>query len=691
MSLERLSRRRILQMAGCAGGATLAGLLMPGEGNWGQLLAQAAAPQGAAVPGRRPNIIFILADDLGYGDVGVLFQNARQGHKPAFSTPNLDAMAAQGMLLRQHYTGAPVCAPARASLLTGQHQGHCPIRDNEFDWPLPEMHTLGSVLQQAGYHTGIIGKWGLAGKTEDPPAHPLRRGFDDFFGFLEHGVGHTYYHSPKHPLRDGFKNVGADYQDIYSTDLFTARAKKFITEQARGEHPFFLYLAYTAVHNALNVPGEPYPAGGGKNGGMQWPLKPTPQTRDTWIHPDYAPSAATAGWTDPMRRYATMARRLDDGVGDLMQLLRDLDIDRDTLVIFTSDNGPANEGGGDPRFFDSWGPFDGFKRDCWEGGVREPTIVRWPSHIAPKQVNDTPSGFWDWMPTLAELAGQVPPAQSDGVSLLPTLVGRGTQRSRGYLYVEYNVAGKNEASDEVFARKGVTGRGQQQLVRIGDFVGVRTQITSHADPLRLYNVTQDPHEDHNLAGDAAYAGLLARMKDLMITARRPDLSARRPYDHELLPALDSAAAAKLERGMLSYAAYDGKWPWTPDFDVLTPQASGLAKGLDLKVKPGAEQFGLRFGGYLEVPADGEYAFYLLSDSGGQMWLHESHLFDSDRKSPSGELCASAWLKAGWHPLRLFYRHETGKSELRLDWAGPGPAAPRQQLPMTSLAVAKGGK
>lgn len=640
---------------------------------------QLPRPARAAEP--RPNIIFILADDLGYGDLGVTYQNSRDPSKPRFTTPHIDQMAAQGMLLRQHYTGAPVCAPARASLLLGQHQGNCAIRDNQFDKALPNNHTLATVLKAGGYHTIAIGKWGLQGEKPDYPGHPLKHGFDEFFGFLEHVSGHTYYHDASKPLRDGYTDVTAQYAEIYSTDLFTARAKKFIMDHEAGKpaEPFLMYLAYTAIHNPLHVPGGPYPAGGGKNGGLQWPLAPTPQTRDTWLVPEYAATS----WTNPMKRYATMARRLDDGVGDVLQLLRDLGIDKNTLVIFSSDNGPANEGGGDPRFFDSWGPFDGFKRDVWEGGVREPTIACWPGHVPAGKTSDVLSGFWDWMPTLADVAGITSPAQADGVSLLPTLTGVGTQRSRGYVYVEYFVRGKNDASADVFKRKAVTGRGQQQILRQGDLVAIRTQIDAASDPLRLYNVMLDPHQDRNLAADPAYAAKLAEMRAILPTVRRPEPSAPRPYDGELIPAV----SVDVRDGLLDAAVYEGSWPWVPDFDALTPARTMRVPGFDLSARTRDKAIGLKFSGYLRIPADGSYTFSIASDAGAQMWIHDAHILDDDFNHTGSEVSASILLKAGLHPFHLFYRHEKGGMKLTLQYAGPG--IEKQLVPQAVFASASG--
>ena len=551
-------------------------------------------------------------------------------------------------------------------------QGHCPIRDNQFDKPLPpELLTLGSVLQKAGYDTIAVGKWGLGGAANSGwPAHPMRRGFDDFFGFMLHVTGHVYYHDAAHPLMDGLDDVGDKYDNIYSTDLFTARAKKFIVDHqsAHPDRPFFMYLAYTAVHNALQVPGGPYPSGGGEKGGVQWPLAPTLATRDTYIYPEYA----SQPWTMPMKRYATMARRLDDGVGDVLQLLKDLHIADNTLIVFTSDNGPANEGGSDPRLFDSWGPFDGFKRDIFEGGVREPTMVVWPGHIPAGRIDDTPTDFWDWMPTLAELSGVAPPAQSDGISILPILLHQAVKRTHPYIYIEYFFRGGNPASKDVFARKHTTGRGQQQLVRIGDFVGVRPQIKTPADPLRLYNVMTDPHEDHNLAADASHATLLAQMTDLLVTARRPDADAPRPYDDVPLPAISREAAGHLNSGKLERSIYDGAWPWMPDFASLTPASSAQSDGLVLPDHP-AGPFGVQYTGYLNVPTDGSYTFTLASDTGAHLWLHDAHLVDSEVSTIEHPASATVLLRAGLHPIRLSYRHENGSPILKLNWSGPGLA------------------
>src|SRR5665213_1141204 len=214
----------------------------------------AAAVLGVAgangAQGAQPNIVFILCDDLGYGDVGVLYQNSRRSDQPRMRTPQLDRMAAGGMIMRQHYTAAPVCAPARASLLLGQHQGDCPIRNNQFDKALPRQHTLGTVLQAAGYYTGLIGKFGLQGRGPEYPGHPLRHGFNEFYGVLAHDAAHFHYPGNSGKIMDMFTPVTNGLAGAYDTDLYAARAKKFIRERAekKPRQPFFLYLAFTAPH-----------------------------------------------------------------------------------------------------------------------------------------------------------------------------------------------------------------------------------------------------------------------------------------------------------------------------------------------------------------------------------------------------------------------------------------------------------
>lgn len=662
------------------------------------LLAVGGFPRCAAAiestsPSPRPNIIFILADDLGYGDLGVTFQNNRKSSSAHFVTPCLDALAREGMLLRNHYS-VPVCAPSRGSILLGQHQGDCPIRDNQFDKALPFNHTLATVLKAGGYDTIAIGKWGLQGKTRELTGHPLRHGFDEFFGYLAHMSGHVYYHDAKHPLEEGGKDVTATYGGIYSTDLFTARAKKFIADHTaqKPQTPFFIYLAYTAPHDPQGLPDQPYPQGAGLHGGLQWPIKPNPAMRDKWIDPRYADAYYSTAdksnipWNNRMKRYATVIDRLDRGVGDIAQLLHDLKIDQNTLIVFTSDNGPSAEGI-DPRDFDSWGPFDGFKRDVWEGGVREPTFAVWPGVIKAGQVSTAITATWDWLPTFATLAGLVPPAQADGVSLLPVLLDQPNSFDRRFIYVDYRVHSPPHpggALGDVFRRKGVTGRDVQQMLRRGDWVAVRTQVRSADDPLRLYNIVADPHEDHNLAADPKYAQMLQQFYKELAWIRRPDASAPRPYDDQMLPAV----RADVTSGVMA-SVFSGDWPWVPNLDVLQPVRTCTVPSIDfndqsLKIP---DHSGVKLEGFLKIPADGVYTFWLTDDDGAQMWLHDAHLIDDDFNHVANTaVTASIPLKAGLHPFHLFYRHATGTPELKLEIAGPQLA--RMTVPPEMLAVSQ---
>ncbi|HWZ36169.1 MAG TPA: sulfatase-like hydrolase/transferase, partial [Mucilaginibacter sp.] len=422
---------------------------------------------------KKPNIIFILADDMGYGDVGAFFQKQRQESgdrsKPYELTPNLDIMAKRGAKFTQQYCNAPVCAPSRASLLTGVNQGNANVRDNQFDKAIENNHTLATVLKQAGYNTVAIGKWGLQGvKEEGPnwPAHPLKRGFDNYYGYMRHKDGHEHY--PFAGLYDGKKQVWSDYSEVsaglskcYTTDLWTAAAKKYIITHQKGKDaakPFFMYLAYDCPHAVIELPTQAYPKGGGLKGGLQWlgesghMINTAAGTVDSYRYPEYANAtydddnnSATpeVPWPDTYKRYATAVRRIDDAVGDIRQLLIDLKIDNNTLVVFTSDNGPSIESYlpasyvvNHPTFFGSYGPFDGIKRDCWEGGLRMPTITEWPNHIAKNKVIAMPSMLSDWMATFADVAHLQPPARTDGVSLLPALTGKGKQQN-SLVYVEY--------------------------------------------------------------------------------------------------------------------------------------------------------------------------------------------------------------------------------------------------------------
>ena len=625
----------------------------------------------------KPNVIFILCDDLGYGDVGVFYQNSRPPDKPSFQTPNIDALARDGLMLTQHYSAAPVCAPARASLITGQDQGHANVRNNQFDKPIAPGPTLGSVMQAAGYYTGAIGKWGIGGTAPPFAAHPLDRGFDEFYGFMLHRAAHEHYPGNSGAIYDGRQPVTVGLKGAYSTDLFTARAKKFIADHvsARPDQPIFLYLAYTAPHQKMEVPSGPYPAGLGLHGGVQWPLHTTGGKNNTYIFPAYA---SHPDWGVAAQRYATMIHRVDTAVGDLTQLLRDLHLDKKTIIIFTSDNGPADENDGgryssDPRYFDSWGPLDGIKRDLWDGGFREPTIVWGPGFVPGGRTSPFPSAFWDWMPTLARIGGVPSPAAGDGLSLLPLLEETGEPRAHDHLYFEYYFDGSfavDGGPEGLFARKQVSARRQMQAIRIGDFMGVRYNITSDDSPLRLYNEVLDPHEDHDLAADPKQAPLVQQMRDALKQSHVANPSAPRPYDTDLVPAVTAPTSPGL-----AYSTYTGVWPWLPDFNGLAQVSTGTVTFPDLSIRPAADNFGVCFTGYVSAPADGDYTFYLTADSGALLRIHDMVVIDDASAPSGGEHTGLVHLQAGLHPIRLYYRHQTGIATLDFAWSGPG-FAPR---------------
>lgn len=674
-----------------------------------------AAPTSAT---QRPNIIFILTDDLGYGDLGTFFQNARRAandrHLPAHFTPNLDTMAAEGIRLTHHYCPAPVCAPSRASLLMGVNQGHANVRDNQFDKALEDNHTLASVLKQAGYATAAIGKWGLQGKpiTKEPdwPAHPLNRGFDYYYGYIRHADGHEHYpkegpHKMPKEVWDNRTEVSAGLDKCYTADLWTARAKKWIVDQrgAHADQPFFMYLAYDTPHATCELPTQAYPAGGGAKGGLQWLGTPghmintASGTIDSWEHPDYAkatwdddndPKTPEKPWPEVQRRYATSVRRIDDCVGDLMQLLRDLNIERDTLVVFSSDNGISNESYLEkqplqPWFFSSFGPFDGIKRDCWEGGTRVATIARWPTHIPAKQVSALPSSLSDWLPTFAEAAGLVPPARCDGVSLLPTLMGQGQQRPPR-VYVEYFHNAKTPDYPQFEAAHRDRVRHQMQALRLGDFVGVRYNIKSADDNFEIYDAVNDPKEKYNLGADPKYASLQKQFKETVLQIRRPDPEAKRPYDNALVPAVE----VKSPQPGVHWEAYDGSFPWVPQVAGLQAKAAGDAKAIDLSVRPAAGDGAVRFTGYIDVPADGDYTFSLATDTGAEFRIHEATVIDADRGYTAGKTISGAIrLQKGKHPIALTYVHRgSAAPSLELKWSGPN--LQEQTVPASVLFTSK---
>jgi arylsulfatase A-like enzyme len=663
----------------------------------------------------KPNIIFILTDDLGWGDLGVLFQNRRRAandpSEPWEYTPNLDMLASQGVQMPQHYCAAPVCAPSRSSILTGESQGHTSVRDNQFDKALKNNYTLGSVLQALGYSTAAIGKWGLQGlnaAAPNWPAHPLNRGFDFFYGYIRHKDGHEHY--PKEGKYDGPKevwfnrtNVAEELDKCYTADLWTSIAKKWIIDHKKGkdaDKPFFIYLAYDTPHAVLELPAQAYPKGGGLNGGVQFLGTPGHMINtasgkiDSWIHPDYADAAwdddknsATpkVPWPDVYKRYATAVRRIDNGVGDIMQLLKDLKIDSNTLIVFTSDNGPSIESylpknykPNYPTFFNSFGPFDGIKRDCWEGGVRMPTLASWPGHIPAGGKIEKPSISYDWLPTFLDAAGYPAPAVSDGVSLIPELTGAGKQQDP-LIYIEYFNNGKTPDFNEFSPKHRNRLRNQMQVIRLGDYLGVRYNIQSADDNFEIYDINKDPQQIKNLADKLGMDSIQEKMKEKVLQVRRPNDSSPRPYDNTAVPV---SVCENPEPG-LSWKEFQGPFHWLPQVSSLDPIQTGFT---DL---PGTGNIGsniignlLFYEGYINIPQDGEYSFCLTSADKALLRIHEAVLIDEDFDYSGNEEHSGVMnLKKGLHSIRL-YAMENGedKPDVKLEWSSKQIS--KQQIPGT---------
>jgi quinoprotein glucose dehydrogenase len=676
----------------------------------------------------RPNIIFVLCDDLGAGDIGVLWQNERKG-KQKFSTPNLDQFAREGMILSRHYCPASSCMASRSSLMTGRHQGHCARRNTQFDSELPDVHTLGSVMQKAGYATVAIGKWGMQGgpfklsikpvrgdrSPETEPSHPLLRGFDYFYGYTAHRDAHFHYPQVgNRPLYDGFVDVTDRLAKCYSTDLFTARTKKWIVDhhQANPQQPFFAYLCYTAPHSGLRIPTDShlsdkgnYPTGGGLNGGVQWnedirggQINTAKGTFDNGMHPEVAHAVGDDGepWPDDAKRHATMVRRLDDALADLVQLLKDLEIDDRTLVVFTSDNGTLHEAGLDnvgaykPDYLDTFGRYDGAKLDQWEGGVRMPTFVRWPSVIEAGSESTAASQFHDWMATFCDLSGIPTPAVSDGVSIAPTLTGKGKQE-RGIVYSEFMVRGATPKYLEFEASRRGRPHGQMQSLLIGDYKGVRVNIVNHQSAFEVYHTLNDPKETTNLAGKQGVP-TQQQFQAAVLRTRRIDPSAKRPYDNALIPAVPGVATrAGLIRNEYPGDEYPGNFAWVPQFKrrkSFGQSTVDRAQHFDgLEATSGAQQFA----GYLRVPNSGVYHFALTTDGAAVVRLHDALLIDADSQYTAGSkaLSGEIALQAGLHPLRINYLAATDAAALSLEWQLPG--GKMEPIPNSQFCVIEGNK
>ncbi|MCW1923545.1 sulfatase-like hydrolase/transferase [Luteolibacter arcticus] len=660
-------------------------------------------PVDATSKVKRPNIIYILADDMGYGDVGCFWQNQRSGIWK-FATPGLDAMAADGAKLTHHYVGAPICVSSRCSLLQGQHQGHAGIRDAQFDYALPSNHSISSTLQAAGYRTVHIGKAGLVGKFTKPltnavaqglPAHPLKRGFDRYFGYLTHEDGHEHYPRNgttlyKANICDDYQPITDAYPDLYSTDAWTAFAKKTIVEetQQHPERPFFIYLSYDAPHfYGQYAPTANYPTGKGLTGGLQWTGSPSYANTATGDaskvdNPANFHPSVNSSWPLAAKKYVSMVRRLDDSVADLLQTLRDLGIHDNTLVVFSSDNGPADTEVYPPTF-QSYGPFEGIKGDLWEGGIRVPTIAWWPETIpGTTQLSNIrevtrPSANWDWLATFSQLAQVPAPSFTDGVSLIPALTNQGTQADRGYLYFEF-VRGFNTPPYPDFVNHGGEAKWEMQAIRIGNFMGVRPKIESPSDSFKIYNVVTDPKQGINLA--ASRPDLQQQMQRLGLGARRKSQYFSRSYEIAAIPATPLVAVTS---GLIC-KSFEGNWPWLPEFREMTPVSTTLTAGVSPAPRSRPDDVGLSFEGYLSVQTTGSYLFRTNSDAATCVWVDEARVIDNDYNFAAAKTSDPIVLTAGLHPIRIHYRHLGGTASLQLSYSGPGIAM--QPIPNSAFFI-----
>lgn len=435
-----------------------------------------AAAQRGAQP-QRPNIIIIQADDLGYGDLSAYGQ-------AQFRTPSLDRLAASGTRFTQYYAGSTVCGPSRCALMTGLHTGHAWVRGNG-EIPLREEDvTVAMAMKEAGYRTAVIGKWGLG--TPGTAGLPPQKGFDYSFGFLDHRHAHRQF--TDHLYRNG-EIIATDVEHDYANDLFTREAAAFI--QRDDPRSFFLYLNYTVPHAEFRVPEDSL-------GQMRGRFPETPFVNATADAKPTGPDNASLGYRSqptPKAAFAAMITRMDRDIGSLLDRLQARGLERRTLVLFISDNGPSKEGGADPVFFKSSGGLRGIKRDLYEGGIRVPMIASWPGTIPAGRVSDHPWAHWDIFPTVAELAGAKTPAGIDGLSMTRALRGQ-AQPTHDFLYWEFHE------------------RGFQQAVRMDRWKAVR--LAKNA-PLELYDLRADPREEHNIA--AAHAKVVQKIEAYLRTAR----------------------------------------------------------------------------------------------------------------------------------------------------------------------------
>jgi len=445
----------------------------------------------------KPNIIFIMADDLGYGDLGCYGQEL-------IETPHIDRLAENGMRFTDFYSGSTVCAPSRCVLMTGLDTGHCYIRGNGKNNLRPEDVTVAELLKAEGYATGQVGKWGLG--HEGTSGMPTNQGFDYFFGYLDQHHAHLFYPTflirdeERVPLKNVVPNEGQWGQGIaskkveYSPELMIDETLDFIDR--KKDEPFFLYLPFTLPHannEAWNETGD----------GTAVP--------DNGIYENKP-------WTKQNKGQAAMVTYLDMMVGKVVERLERHGLIQDTVIFFTSDNGPHSEAGNDPRFFDANGPFSGIKRALYDGGIRVPLIVQWKGKIEPGSTTSLVSGQVDFMATAVDIAGDDLGIPTNGISFLPTLLGKGSEQVKHeYLYWEFYE------------------QGSKQALRMGKWKAVRRPMLS--GPIEIYDVTEDPAEENDLA---------KKRPEMVATFERIFREARTPSDWQVRGSLNTPEQERRE-------------------------------------------------------------------------------------------------------------------------------------------------
>ncbi|MEJ6980587.1 arylsulfatase [Pedobacter sp. P351] len=430
---------------------------------------------------KKPNIIFILADDLGYGNISSF------NPKAPVPTPNIDKMAKEGTRFTRFYAGSTVCAPSRASLMTGKHMGHAYVRGNGNVSLRVQDSTLAQQMQRNGYATGMFGKWGLG--LENEPGAPHLKGFDSFYGYLLQRHAHYYFTDHLFEVKNRQLNKVKIDSSEYTQDLIVNKALSFIKEHK--ENPFFLYLPITLPHAELKVP----------QGLMKKYLNPDGSSKFGPEKPYYQKGESYHTQLQPRAAFAAMIDKMDQDVGRVLKLVKDLGLDDNTYIFFTSDNGPHSEGGGDPLFFNSSGPLRGEKRDMYEGGIRVPLIVRAPGKVPAGKTREDIWAFWDIMPTFNVLSGSTPAQNIDGLSFVNALSGKTQKEKHDYLYWQFNEGQYKEAL-------------LQENWKL-----IRFKEKGKPEVLELYNLKTDIAEKHNLISQKPVK--TNRLLSLMKQARSP--------------------------------------------------------------------------------------------------------------------------------------------------------------------------